>query len=534
MEYRLYIESLRDFFRVLYKRKLIILTIFITVMATVYVAQQMQTPLYTTHVKMLVTGNMPKDLDYQRSLGPGSIVDTHVQLVASKKVIERAVRALKLYERPLDYEMRFATGLKRLFLKKRIERIEKELEGMSPQERETYLFNRAVSILSSSVDASKIIQRGSEQSSLFAIYARDFSPAMAVKMANVISRSYVIFDLETQIAELNLIYGENNVTIQRLKDFIRGFEESLDGRILSDIEALGPASVKIISQAESAQLVKRGGRINLYIIGIILSLLSGIILSFGLEYIDQTVKGPKDVDRYFKIPFIGSIPKRKKKDVLIMNTPSASDKLECVRAFQRVGDKMLLYTKERGIKSVLVNSVTRPFDASTVTANLGIYLARDTGKKVLIIDGNLGFPSMSDILGIKANPDIVDVFEGRCDLKEAVKALGNNLYLLPSRKVDFRPIKLIDSPFVVDLIRKLKDQYDLILIDCQSNMLNDVGPVVLSSYVDAVMMVLSEGEDRYYQVALVINILRQKNGIKIFSILNNRKKDLPRILQKIA
>jgi len=530
LEYSVSIESLRDFLRILYKRRLIILVIFITVMLTIYIGQQMKTPRYQASVKMLVTGKMPKDLDYQRSLGPGSLTQTHMELVTSKKVLERAVRALRLYERPLDYEKRYASRLKKFIIERNVKKIEQELQEMSPKEKKSFYFNRAVSLLAGSIFTS----RADEDSSIFLITATDFNPHEAVRMANVVSRSYIIFDLETQIAELNLIYGEKNVTIQRLKDFIEGLENTLDGRLISDLEALGPASVKIISQAESATLIKTGGRLNLYIIGIILSILSGIVLSFGLEYIDQTIKGPKDVDRYLRIPFLGSIPKRKKKDVLIMNTPSASDKLECVRAFQRVGDKILLYTKERGVKSLLVNSITRPFDASTVTANLGIYLARDTGKRVLIIDGNLGFPSMSDIMGIKANPDIVDVFEGRCQLSEAIKDIGNNLYLLPSRKVSFRPIKLIDSTFMENLIRELKGQYDLILIDCQSNLLNDAGPVVLSSYVDGIMMVLSEGDDRYYQVRLALNVLRQKNGIKIFSVLNNRKKDLPKVLHKIS
>jgi|Deesub1362A_J573_1020465.scaffolds.fasta_scaffold00373_31 capsular polysaccharide biosynthesis protein len=530
MEYQVNIESLRDFLRVLYKHRLMIIIVFITVMSSVYIGVQMKTPTYQASVKMLVTGKMPKGLEYQKLVGSGSLTDTHMELVKSKKVIERAAIALKLYERPLDYEKKYASWLKRILIERKVKRVKKELEKMSPEGRRLFYFNRAVSILTNSIYTSKT----KDQSSIFLITARDFNPREAIRMANVVSRSYVIFDLETQIAELNLIYGEMNPTILKLRSFIDKLKESLDGRLLSDLDALGPASVKIISQAESAQLVKTRGKFNLYIVGLIFSIISGIVLSFGLEYIDQTVKGPKDVDRFFKIPFIGSIPKRKKKDILIMNTPSGSDKLECVRAFQRVGDKVSIYLKEQNIKSVLVNSLTKPLDAASVTANLGIYLARDTGKKVLIIDSNLGSPSLSSIFGINGNPDIADVFEGKCTLNEAIKDLGDNLYLLPSRAVQFRPIKLIDSPFMANLIRGVKDQYDFVFIDCQANLLHDASPLILSSYVDAVMMVLSEGEDRYYQVRLAINTLKQKNNLKIFSVLNNRKKDLPKILQRIA
>jgi len=507
-----------------------VIVVFITVMLSVYVGVQMRTPTYEASVKMLVTGKMPKGLEYQELVGSGSLTTTHMELVKSKKVIERAVMALRLYERPLDYEKRYASWLKRILIEKKVKRVKEELDKMSPDRRRIFYFNRAVSILTNSISTQKM----GEQSSIFLITAKDFNPQEAIKMANVVSRSYVIFDLETQIAELNLIYGEMNPTIQKLRSFIDKLKDSLDGRLLSDLEALGPASVKIISQAESAHPVRTRGKLNLYIVGFIFSIISSIVLAFGLEYIDQTIKGPKDVDRFFQIPFIGSIPKRKKKDILIMNTSAGADKLECVKAFQRVGDKISIFLKEQNIKSVLVNSLTRPLDASSVTANLGIYLARDTGKSVLIIDSNLGSPSLSNIFGINGNPDIVDVFEGKCTLDDAIKDLGNNLYLLPSRSVQFRPIKLIDSPFMADLIRTMKGRYDFIFVDCQANLLNDANPLILSSYVDAVMMVLSEREDRYYQVRLAINILKQRNNVKIFSVLNNRKKDLPKILQKIT
>lgn len=532
MEYTAKIETLRDFLRVLYRHRFITLIIFIVVMPTIYIGQQMRTPQYEASVRILVTGSMPKDIDYERSLGPGSLVETQRELVTSKKVIERAARAMRLYERPLDYEKRYAPRLRAFLIEKEIKRTEEILENMSPEQRESFHFGRAVSILSNSISTSPIV---GEETSIFLIKARDFSPQEAVRMANVVSRSYVIFDLETQIAELQLMYGERNVTIQKLQSHIEKLLESLDGRMLSDFEALGPASVKIISQAGGASLIRtRGDSGKFYIFGVILSILLGIVFSLGFEYIDQRVKGPKDIDRYFKIPFLGSIPKRKKKDMLIMNTPSASDKLECIRAFQNVGDRVSLFVKENGVKSILVNSFTKPLDSSSVTANLGIYLARDTGKKILIVDGNLGFSSVSAILGINSNPDIVDVFEGKCALKEAIKDVGNNLYLLPSRPVQFRPIKLMDSPFMANLIKGLEDEYDLILVDCQLNLLKDTSPVVLSSYVDAVMMVLSEGEDRYYQVELGLNILRQRNGVKIFSVLNNRKKDLPKILERMS
>ncbi|GAB4533972.1 MAG: hypothetical protein Fur0020_00130 [Thermodesulfovibrionia bacterium] len=529
--------SLRDFLRVVYKYRFLTLAILITVMVSIYIGMQMITPTYQASVKMLVTGKMPKDIEYERSLGQGSLISTHMNMVFSKTVLERAARALRLDERPIDYEKDYATKIKRFFIERNANKIRKDIEGMGPDERRAFYLDRALSILKSSISTSKVISysaTGREDSSLFEIVATDFHPSEAVRMANVVSRSYVIYDLETQIAELTLMYGEMNPTVIKLKDFINKMEGTLNDRLLSDIDALGPASVKIVSQAEYAMPVTQRWGFNIYIIGFILSIVSGITISFGLEYMSETVKTAKDIDRHFKIPFLGSIPKRKKKDTLIMANPSASDKLECVRAFRSVGDKVFLFTKERGIRSILANSLSNPSDSSAVVANLGIYLSRDIGKRVLIIDANFGYPSISRIFGLNANPDIIDLFEGKCTVDEAIKDLGNDLYLLSSRAVQFRPIKLVDSPFMADLIKELKERFDLLLIDCQLNPLRDTVPVILSSYSDWVMMVLSEGKDRYYTVNLSLNLIKQRNGVKVFSVLNNRTKDLPKLLKKVT
>lgn len=533
MEYTPNIETLRDFLRVLYKHRFITITIFITVMTTIFVGQQLKTPSYEASVKMLVTGTMAADIEYRRSLGPGRITATQRELVTSKKVIERAAKALKLYERPLDYERRFATRLKAFLIDRQMEKPKQALAKMTHEEKDALLFSNAVSRLSSNIYTTQVV---AEDSALFRIVARDFNPNEAVKIANVVSRSYVIFDLETQIAELQLMYGDKNITIQKLQSHIEKLKESLDGRQLSDLEALGPASVKIISQAEGAQIVSTRGAASFFIIGFILSILLGIVFSFGLEYIDHTVKNPKDIDKFFAIPFLGSIPKRKKKDVLIMSNDLEKPDLECVKAFQKVGDKISLFVKDKKIKSIMVTSLTNFADASYVTANLGIYLSRNTGKKILIIDANLTGSSISKIFNTNGNngSNLVDVFEGKSTLKDTVKCLGDNLYFLPSRPAQFRPIKLLDSPFMAGLIKEFKNQYDLILVDCNVSLLQDVSPVIFSSYVDAVMLVLSENADEYQQVKLALDILKQKDNIIIFSVLNNRKKDLPKILRKIS
>jgi uncharacterized protein involved in exopolysaccharide biosynthesis len=93
--------TLRDILRILFRHKLMITVVVVVVMVSVYIAAELRTQVYRTDVRILVTGRMQKDVEVQRELGPGSLIETQLMMVRSKPVIERAVMALKLYERPL-------------------------------------------------------------------------------------------------------------------------------------------------------------------------------------------------------------------------------------------------------------------------------------------------------------------------------------------------------------------------------------------------------------------------------------------------
>ena len=93
---------------------------------------------------------------------------------------------------------------------------------------------------------------------------------------------------------------------------------------------------------------------------------------------------------------------------------------------------------------------------TTTTANIGIGLS-SAGKKVLVIDTDLGLRNLDVVLGLENRIvyNLVDVIESKCRLKQAVikDTRFENLYLLPPEQMK----KLIDE---------LKDDYDFILLDC--------------------------------------------------------------------
>ena len=104
---------------------------------------------------------------------------------------------------------------------------------------------------------------------------------------------------------------------------------------------------------------------------------------------------------------------------------------------------------------------------TTTTANLGSALALK-GKKVALVDTDIGLRNLDVVMGLENRIvyDIVDVVEEKCKLKQALikDKRFNELYLLPAAQT--RDKSAVNEEQMKELIGKLKEEFDYILIDC--------------------------------------------------------------------
>ncbi|PAF44402.1 septum site-determining protein MinD [Helicobacter sp. 11S02629-2] len=103
---------------------------------------------------------------------------------------------------------------------------------------------------------------------------------------------------------------------------------------------------------------------------------------------------------------------------------------------------------------------------STAAANISIGLAQ-AGHKVIAVDFDIGLRNLDMILGLENRIvyNVVDVMEGKCNLSQAI--IGHkrtkNLYFLPASQTKDKNV--LDTNKVKDLLEKLKQEFDYIIID---------------------------------------------------------------------
>ncbi|MBC8550793.1 MAG: hypothetical protein H8D23_14205 [Candidatus Brocadiales bacterium] len=521
--------TLRDYLKIMFRHKLLFVAILLVVMTITYINLQMDTPKYAAVVSMLISAKMDTEADYYQGIGTNiSITTNHTLKVKSTPVLERVVDALKLYQLPLDYEAKYATNVRKYFMKGQIEKLKIRLEGITPEQRMSIKRELALNRLRSNINVSLI-----PDSDILTIMVKDYDPVFATVIANSVSRSYIIFDMEQQIAELKLKYGEKHSTVVQLESYIREFEETLDGRLLSGIDAIGPASVKIVEQA-----VASSDPINVQQKGVLLggaffvSMVLGVLFSFGFEYMDQTVKMPKDLEQFFGMAFLGSIPRKKKKDSVLACSPDSVDS-NYTRAFHDLTDRVYQMAKEQNLKTVLLTDVERSDTTEFIVANLGMCLSQKMNQKVVLVDANFRESAVSKFFNISSDVGLVEVLSEQEKLDSIVQNPKEKLYVLPPGNTAGMSNNIIKGDVMNDLINTAAQSYDLTLITCEG-IKDSLDASIIAPYVDGVILVINEGQVRRQTMKSLLMPYTRKKVNFVGAIITNRRYELPEFIYRFT
>lgn len=118
-------------------------------------------------------------------------------------------------------------------------------------------------------------------------------------------------------------------------------------------------------------------------------------------------------------------------------------------------------------EAIVITSGKGGVGKTTTSANIGTALAL-SGKKVCLVDTDIGLRNLDVVMGLENRIifDIVDVVTGQCRLEQALikDKRFEHLYMLPASQTKDKSALKPES--VRDVIEKLKQQFDFVVIDC--------------------------------------------------------------------
>lgn len=229
------------------------------------------------------------------------------------------------------------------------------------------------------------------------------------------------------------------------------------------------------------------------ILGALVGLFAGIVLTILIETLRNTVKKAEEISNKIDLPVMASVPLVNKQkgipEVLITHKNMG---FAFVETYKSLRTKIENVSLKKNFKTFLVSSAIENEGKTTVLTNTAIALAQN-GKRVLVIDADLRRPAVAKILGIKdlMNENQLSAYlKGEETIENIIKYLPDfNISTICAGKSVSGSSELLSSAKMKNLIESVYDHFDYILIDSAPvSLVTDAE--IICSFVDAAIMVV--------------------------------------------
>jgi capsular exopolysaccharide synthesis family protein len=259
-------------------------------------------------------------------------------------------------------------------------------------------------------------------------------------------------------------------------------------------------------------------------------LLIGMALAWLGEVTDNRIRSPEDVRRRLGLPVIGHIPhlgsgcvvQRETGGVIAapvlctLHRPRSRE----AEAYRGVRTALYFSNHGEGAKVYQITSAERQAGKTLLAANLAGSVAQ-SGKRVLLIDGDLRRPSVHRLFGLSAAQGLATVLTGQAEVQEVLQASGvEGLTILPCGPRPHNPAELLTSPRFAELLNQLRERFDCIIIDTPATLVVS-DPAVVAPRVDGVLLVIRESHSGWPQAQRAQGLLDTVGANVVGVIVND-------------
>ena len=303
--------------------------------------------------------------------------------------------------------------------------------------------------------------------------------------------------LENNLNRMRGTISDNNRARVRLRELERnadasrsiyeGFLENF--KMSDDAEGIREADARILSRA-AVPLAPAFPKTSLnLVIGVVLGLMFGVLAVILAESMNNQVNSGSDIEDTFGMPFLGNFPKltgdaKKNPSEYVIDNPLSS----YAESFRNLRASIMFADLDTMVQTVAITSSQPDEGKTTLTYGLGRMSAM-SGTKTLVIDGDFRRKQLTEKAGIEAEMGFLECLFGEAKLSQAIVVdPKTSLHILPLTPDRHTPRDVFGSKAFNALLERLKEEYELIIID--------TGPLllmaetrVLTSKVDQVVVV---------------------------------------------
>jgi capsular exopolysaccharide synthesis family protein len=263
----------------------------------------------------------------------------------------------------------------------------------------------------------------------------------------------------------------------------------------------------------------------------ILAAIIGLLIAGGivalLEYLDDTIKTPQDMEAAAALATLGAIARQR--DVargasgagLVERANSRSPSIE---AFRLVRTNLDFASIDHPLRALLITSASPGEGKTTIAANLAMVQA-GMSRRVILVDGDLRKPGLHQAFGLSNQVGVSNMLLTETDhpLDYLQQTPIEGLRVLTSGPLPPNPTELLSSSRLRALLQRLTNAADLVIIDSPPALaVSDA--IIIASRVDGTVVVVDSTRTRAGTLAQVTDALAKSGTRLLGGVLNKISK----------
>jgi capsular exopolysaccharide synthesis family protein len=245
---------------------------------------------------------------------------------------------------------------------------------------------------------------------------------------------------------------------------------------------------------------------------------AGISLGSRLEAFAAATLSPNPTDEHLRISETGDVfaqiksfeasisPRSRVVCVTNAESPAAE-------AFRLLGVRLRNLRRERPLKKLLVTSTIPQEGKSMVAANLASTLAFAAKEKILLLEGDVRRPSLSETFGMSSERGLCEYLkDGKSPISSIYRLEGIGHWMLPAGTASGNPLELLQSKRLAGLMDQLTGWFDWIVIDTPP-VLPLADTSVWARLADGILLVTRQGVTEKRQLQKGLDAIEPKKVI---------------------
>ena len=157
---------------------------------------------------------------------------------------------------------------------------------------------------------------------------------------------------------------------------------------------------------------------------------------------------------------------------------------------------------------------------TNVSVNLSLALA-DMGRRVVLLDADLGLANVDVLLGLKPKATLADVLDGKCDLRDVMVTGPGGIRIVPAASGAANMVSLSPQQHagLIQAFSEIGDNIDVLVVDTAAGIGDAVVSFVRAAQ-EALIVVCDEPTSITDAYAL-IKLLNRDHGMTRFRVLAN-------------